>query len=270
MIFRIFLIISLGLFPTSFALAHDPFANSGQNNLPIIFSALLLLCFWLSYTLGAFKVWPGWGRWLIFQSAVLVMTFTIFGPLDEWADTNTAAHMTQHMLMIVIIAPMWVFAQPLPQLTASTGHAILWFWGPFFRIVRYPMLAASLHGIVIWFWHAPKPYLLALHNPWWHIFEHICFLLTAGFFWWAVLRSTQATVPRALLALLFTLMHTGFLGALLTFSNTSLYGAARSVQSQQLAGLIMWVAGALPYMVAAFWCGERWFQKMVPRQSFKK
>jgi len=94
--------------------------------------------------------------------------------------------------------------------------------------------------------------------------------LTAGLFWWAVLRSTQATTPRALLALLFTLMHTGFLGGRLTIKNTTLYGAARSVQSQQLAGLIMWVVGALPYMVAVLWCGERWFQKMVQRQSFKK
>jgi len=145
------LILFIGLFPASFALAHDPFANSGQANLPIIFSALLLFCFWLSYTFGAFKVWPGWPRWFIFQSAVLVITFTLFGPLDEWADTNTAAHMTQHMIMIVIIAPMWVFAQPLPQLAASTGHVILWFWRPFFRIVRYPILAASLHGLVIWF-----------------------------------------------------------------------------------------------------------------------
>lgn len=269
MILRILLIL-LGLLPAHIALAHDPFANSGQDNMPIIFSALLLLGFWLTYTIGSLKVWPGWQRWLIFQSAVFVIAGTIFGPLDEWADTNTAAHMTQHMLMIVVIAPMWVLAQPLPQIATSTGHAILWFWRPFFRIVRYPLLAASLHGAVIWFWHAPKPYLLALHNSWWHIFEHMCFLLTAGLFWWSVLRSTQATIPRALLALLFTLMHTGFLGALLTFSNISIYGETRSIQSQQLAGLIMWVVGALPYLVAALWCMERWFQKMIPRQSFKK
>jgi cytochrome c oxidase assembly factor CtaG len=265
MIFRIILFVFFSLLLPAIAAAHDPFSTSKQTNLPIIFSALLLCFFWLNYIIGALRVWPGWWRWTSFQAAAIIMTFTIFGPLDEWAETNTAAHMTQHMLMIVVIAPLWVLAQPLPQFAASSGQAIIWLWKPLFRIVRYPMLAACPHGAMIWLWHAPKPYLLALENPWWHVIEHACFLISAGLFWWAVLRSTQVTAPRAFLALLFTLMHTGFLGALLTFAHAPLYGFERQLPSQQLAGLIMWVVGGLPYMVAAYWCGERWFRQMMRR-----
>jgi len=267
MLFRILLFVFAGLLLPGLGFAHDPFSASDQTRLPIILSALLLFFFWLSYSIGALRVWPGWWRWLVFQSATLIIALTIFGPLDEWAETNTAAHMTQHMLMIVIIAPLWVLAQPLPQFAASSGRVIVWLWSPLFRIVRYPMLAACLHGVIIWFWHAPKPYLLALDNPWWHVVEHACFLITAGLFWWAVLRCTQYTTARAFLALLFTLMHTGFLGALLTFAHGSLYGSGRSLESQQLAGLIMWVVGGMPYMVAAFWCGERWFQQIMRRTA---
>lgn len=262
MIYRFLLMVLVGIFPT-IAMAHDPFSNKEQFNFPIILSAMLLFFIWLSYTIGAFRVWPGWLRWSIFQMTTLIITFTIFGPLDLWAETNTAAHMTQHMLMMVVIAPLYVLAQPFPQFGANFGRVIIRLWSPFLRIVRYPILTACLHGMMIWLWHAPNLYVLALDNPWWHIVEHACFIVTAGLFWWAVLRSTQFTAARAFLALLFTLMHTGFLGAILTFARISLYGSERTLESQQLAGLIMWVVGGVPYLVAAFWCGERWFKQMI-------
>lgn len=245
------------------AWGHDPFqsGSDGESPWPIIMGAILLFVFWLCYTLGAMKKWPGIKRWLLFQVTALIMTFTLFGPLDEWAETNTAAHMTQHMLMMVVIAPLWVLSKPLAQMTAITGQWIVRTMGPLFLILRYPMLAALLHAAVIWFWHAPSPYVLALDNEWWHIVEHACFLITAGLFWWSVLYCTKVTVARAFLALLFTLMHTGFLGALLTFANTSLYGEHRPVESQQLAGLLMWVVGAVPYLLAAYWCGQHWLKK---------
>lgn len=255
-------ILCLTAIISSRALAHDPFAASGeQSQLPVTISAVLLLLVWMFYLLGSWKAWPGLKRWFTFQLAVFAMIATIFGPLDEWAETNTAAHMAQHMSMMVVIAPLWVLSQPLPQLSIASGRLAVWFFQPFFSILHYPMLAAALHAVMIWFWHAPKPYLLALENPWWHVVEHACFISTAALFWWAVLRSTRYTAAKAFLALLFTLMHTGFLGALLTFAQVSLYGHHRSLQSQQLAGLLMWVAGSLPYLMAAFWCGQRWFRQ---------
>lgn len=61
-----------------------------------------------------------------------------------------------------------------------------------------------------------------------------------------LLAGAAKRAPWALLALLFTLMHTGFLGAVLTFAESPLYGEARSLADQQLAGLIMWVVGSVP------------------------
>ncbi|WP_133127383.1 cytochrome c oxidase assembly protein [Legionella nagasakiensis] len=255
-------LICLSAIIPSWAFAHDPFAPAdGQSQLPAMISAVLLLLIWMLYMLGSWRFWPGFKRCFLFQLAVLIMIGTIFGPLDEWAETNTAAHMTQHMSMMVVITPLWVLSQPLPQLSIASGRLAVWFFLPFFRLLHYPMLAAALHAVMIWFWHAPKPYLLALENPWWHVVEHACFIVTAGLFWWAVMRSTLYTAAKSFLALLFTLMHTGFLGALLTFSHISLYGHHRSLQSQQLAGLIMWVAGSIPYLLAVFWCGQRWFKQ---------
>ena len=117
---------------------------------------------------------------------------------------------------------------------APVSNAIL-------RSGRYPVALAMLHGAMIWVWHTPSLYMLALDNTWWHAIEHACFLFSAWLFWWSCLRANPRQVPHALMAILLTLMHTGLLGALLTFGNTTFYGESRDLADQQLAGLLMWV-----------------------------
>lgn len=245
------------------AAAHNPLT---ADHPAVTTTALLLAVLWLGYWLGCLKQRPSMSGWWLFNSAGILTLLAMFGPLDDWAETNSAAHMVQHMLMMVVIAPLWVMARPLPQWYAlharSTGLIIK----PLLLLARRPLLAAVIHGGVIWLWHTPALYVLALENLWWHLVEHLCFLVSAGVFWWSVLRSQHRNTPVALLALLLTLMHTGFLGAFLTFSETSWYGEHRPVQSQQLAGLLMWVLGGVPYLVAAFYLGWRWFSRIELRE----
>lgn len=238
--------------------AHSPFAGDRQEQLAAILSALALLVLWLLWWRGARRQPPGRGRWWLFQSAMVLCVVATLGPLDHWAETNAAAHMTQHMLFMVVVAPLWVLSKPLPQMVAGGGYWLLAVASPLLKLARYPMWMAYLHGAIIWFWHIPFFYLLALENPWWHLVEHVLFLVTAGLFWWAVLHGPVRNRPMGLVALLLTLMHTGFLGAILTFAGVSLYGADRALASQQLAGLIMWVPGAVPYISAAIWLAFRW------------
>ena len=100
-----------------------------------------------------------------------------------------------------------------------------------------------------------------------HAVEHACFLFTAWLFWWSVLRANPKQVPQALMAILLSLMHTGLLGALLTFGTQSFYGTERDIQDQQLAGLIMWVPGGLVYLIGAGWITWRWLKRMWRRQQ---
>jgi cytochrome c oxidase assembly factor CtaG len=93
----------------------------------------------------------------------------------------------------------------------------------------------------------------------WHVVEHACFLLSAWLFWWSVLRPGRAGALPAAGALLFTVMHTGMLGALLSFSKEPLYSVAQTaLADQQMAGLLMWVPGGLVYLLVAVWAGSRW------------
>jgi|GEM_PF-478715 len=243
------------------AFAHNPLTSSGQDRAAGLLSALLLLGFWILYVRGCLRVSPARSRALLFHGIFFLCAVTVLGPLDDLAATSTAAHMTQHMLMIVVIAPLWVMSRPLPQISAGGGRAGALLWRPALRLARYPVYAAYLHGAVIWFWHLPWFYMVAVNNPWWHSVEHASFLLTAGIFWWAILRASAARFPAAIVALLFTLMHTGFLGALLSLSQVQFYGEARGLADQQLAGLIMWVAGAVPYFLGLGVLLYHWYNR---------
>ncbi|NMH59383.1 cytochrome c oxidase assembly protein [Alteromonas ponticola] len=243
------------------ALAHSPFSSSGEEGIAAGITAAVVVLLWFLYEVGCRRATPvPWRRWL-FHITVIITLFTILGPLDKWAEQSAAAHMTQHMFMMVIIAPAFALARPLPQYYKAWGRYGKKAWELAFKLTQYPMLCAYIHGVVLWFWHIPTFYMLAVENPWVHIIEHACFLITAVWFWWACLHAFSGKAHYALLALLFTLMHTGFLGALLTFANAPFYGEARGLADQQLAGLIMWVLGGLPYISAAIWAANRWYKR---------
>lgn len=255
-------LLALVLSLTPPAQAHNPLTGELEERLAGLLTATLLLGFWLLYTLGARRMRTACWRQVLFHATALLSVLTLLGPLDDWAKTSTAAHMAQHMLLMVVIAPLWVCSRPLPALSAMSRRIGPFLWRPLLGLTARPVACAWLHGVAIWFWHLPLFYMAAVENPWWHALEHAFFLLTAMLLWWSVLRAGERSAPWGLLALLFTLMHTGFLGAVLTFAGTPLYGESRSLHDQQLAGLIMWVLGAIPYLLASAWVGHRWLQQL--------
>jgi hypothetical protein len=56
------------------------------------------------------------------------------------------------------------------------------------------------------------------------------------------------------------MLHTGALGALMTFSRSSWY-AGYALEDQQLAGLVMWVPAGAAYPAAALFVISRWLRR---------
>ena len=56
------------------------------------------------------------------------------------------------------------------------------------------------------------------------------------------------------------MLHTGALGALMTFSQHAWYGGY-ALEDQQLAGLVMWIPAGLAYPAAALFIGSRWLRR---------
>ncbi len=235
--------------------AHSDLSHSGGfEQAPVWFAQAVFAVAWLGYGAGALAHRPRSGPCLAFQLAMLIAGLALFGPLDELAERNTAWHMGQHMLLIVVVAPLLVLARPLPQWRAVLGPRADAVWRPLHRLSRRPMVCALLHAAAIWFWHAPGPYIAAVQTPLWHVLEHASFLWSGWLFWWSVLRPGRLGALPAAGALLFTVMHTGLLGALLSFANVPLYSTGvTALADQQLAGLVMWVPGGSVYLLAVVW-----------------
>jgi putative membrane protein len=133
-------------------------------------------------------------------------------------------------------------------------------------------VAWVLHGVALWVWHVPALYELAVREEGVHALQHAMFAGTAALFWWGVLygRYGRAGYGAAVVYVFTTAVHTGLLGAALTFSGAPYYpgyiasAAAHGVdplEDQRLAGLIMWVpAGFVLTLVGiglfAAWLGE--------------
>jgi len=245
-------------------------ASGGLEQAPVWLAQGLFTIAWLAYTGGTLRRRPRSGPHLAFHTTMLIAGLALFGPLDTLAERGAAWHMVQHMLLIVVVAPLAVLARPLPQWRAVLGPPADALWRRVHRLSRHPLRCALLHAAAIWFWHAPGPYIAAVQIPAWHVLEHASFLFSGWLFWWSVLRPGRAGVLPASLALLFTVMHTGLLGALLSFASAPLYGnGPGALADQQLAGLVMWIPGGLVYLAAAAWAAWRWLGTLDANQPLR-
>jgi cytochrome c oxidase assembly factor CtaG len=151
--------------------------------------------------------------------------------------------------------PLMTMRQGLGK-TRSRGAARL-DTDPADRWLDRPALASGLYGAAIWLSHTPAVYEAALLDPTIHLLL-LAFQLTAGLLFWRIIVRCVARPEggrdggqgAALLMAFSTFMHTGLLGALLTFASTPwypIYGLRSQawgltpLEDQQLAGLIMWV-----------------------------
>ncbi|MDB4990670.1 MAG: hypothetical protein JWN04_5848 [Myxococcaceae bacterium] len=216
-----------------------------------------------------------------FVLSLLTLLFALASPLDRLSDLTFSAHMAQHELLMLLAAPLLVLARPLPTYLralpapARLGIARL-LRQPValasFRFLTAPLVALLLHGLVRWLWHIPALFEAALADEWVHGVQHASFFLTALLFWWGLVhgRYGRAGYGLSFLFVLLTAMHTGALGALLSFSEHAWYPTYRArsqpleldpVFDQQVAGLIMWVGAGLWMMLLALalflaWLGE--------------
>ena len=267
----------IGVAP-SLGFAHSSNGNSSLLHLePWVLLPLSVIT--VLYIIGLIRirrhrVWNNLRRKILYFSlALLCLLLALVWPLEVLSGRSFAAHMLQHMLLLSVAAPLLALARPLPILLAALPRTsrralILKYRRSYLRPWRFlsrPTIAFALHAVIIWAWHAPAAFQLALENDAFHILEHFMFLTSAHLFWWSMFHRGGNRVRRYganTLWMLSTLIHTGFLGALLTFAGYPLYSyyllQAKAegllwnlspLEDQQLGGTFMWVLGAGPYFV---------------------
>jgi putative membrane protein len=251
--------------------------------------AAALLASAIIYAAGVVRLWRRVGPrhgirplQVVCQAAGLAsLVIALLSPLDTLSDVLFSAHMGQHELLMLVSAPLIVIGRPLyaflwalPERGRRAATALVE-TAPFrqsWRALTHPVVVLVLHGAALWLWHIPGLFEGALAHEAVHAFQHLCFFLTAALFWWALVHGRYGRVGygAAVFFVFATALHSGLLGAMLTFARATVYPThdARTraagidpLEDQQLAGVLMWIpAGVLLTIVAlAFlsaWLGE--------------
>lgn len=255
---------------------------------PAIVTGIALLA--VAYAVGVRRLWSrGRGRGITlsqaacFAAGIGVLVLALVSPLDRLSASLFSAHMIQHLLLILVAAPLLVagaagtaigLALPLPARRTVRAWEHHGWTRAATGVLTRPVPVLLLHITALYLWHLPVLYQAALGNDTIHALEHGCFFGTAWLFWWLVIdekgRRKLGNGPAVLFVFLAGLAS-GALGALLTFAPTALYPlqalGARGwgltpLQDQQLAGLIMWVPAGVVYVLTAAVLFLKWMSEM--------
>jgi putative membrane protein len=215
-----------------------------------------------------------------FAAGWLTLGLALVSPLHPWGRVLFSAHMTQHELLMLVAAPLLVLSRPLlaflKALPGHCAHQLACFantpaWSKTWLFITYPFSAWAIHGLALWIWHVPALFQATLDNEWVHALQHSSFFFTALLFWWAVLQGKQRAMGygAAVIYMFTTALHSGLLGALITFAGSVLYPAYNEttrpwgltpLEDQQLGGLIMWIPAGLVYVVSGLVLFAGWLK----------
>jgi putative membrane protein len=180
------------------------------------------------------------------------------GPLPRLAVHRFSAHMTMHMGVVAVAAPL-------------VGLALA--GGRFDPARRWPSLfsavpASLLELVVVWAWHTPVLHRVARESTVGLLAEQSTFLACGLLLWISAFGGAPAHLgPRAgagVFALLLTSTHMTLLGALLALSPRPLYAhagdaiaSATALSDQQLGGALMLLVGGASYLTGGLWLSTR-------------
>ena len=232
-------------------------------------------------------------RALCFWLALASILLALDTPVEYYARTLFWVHMTQHLILIMVTAPLLVAASPWIQIWRGiplrwrrpiartvVKHRVFAFPRRVFAVIATPTAAWILSSFNLWLWHWPPMYDLTLRNHLVHHVEHGLFLGLGILFWAQVIdqypfHARLSAFKRA--AYVFTAtIQSWALAALLAFATSPFYayallpfrpGGISALTDQQYGAGMMWVPGSITYSIVFIVALYRWFQEEDARAS---
>lgn len=205
-----------------------------------------------------------------FVGGTVLLFLSLNGPLHDLSDNFLfSAHMVQHLIITLIVPPLWLMGlpewalQPLLKRRSVLAGA---------RALTGPLVAFALYNIVFVGWHFPALYNWALVNHNAHILQHMMFIASATLMWWPVVDPIPELVrlptPARLLYMAALGIPMSIVSAIITFAEHAMYpwyeaaprvfATLSAADDQQLGGVIMWVPGMLVFWIALTIVFFRW------------
>jgi putative membrane protein len=187
-------------------------------------------------------------------TACAVLASVWLGPLPELARHSFAAHMSMHIAVVAVAAPLIALA-----IAGTPGDPVRAMPG-----LLAPIPASMIELVVVWAWHVPVLHHAARHQSWALLSEQGSFIAAGVLLWISALGGTieqrRLRAGAGIFGLLFTSMHMTLLGALFALANRPLFQHGNESASplslladQHLGGAIMLLVGGVSYLAGGLW-----------------
>ena len=209
-----------------------------------------------------YRVWS----WYL---GLLVIFVALESPIGTYGDTLFTVHMVQHLLLVMLAAPLLAVGAPMTLiLRVASPNSRQRFWLPLLhsRVVKvfaFPVVAWSVFAAVMWASHFSPLFDAALDNDYIHLIEHALYLGSALLFWWPVVGADPSPWrlphPGRVAYLFLGMPQSSFLGLAIFSAPAPLYAHYETLlrlwgptplDDQQLAGGIMWAGGDAAFLMA--------------------
>jgi cytochrome c oxidase assembly factor CtaG len=226
-----------------------------------------------------------------FYAGLAVLAVALSSPLEILSGQLFWAHMVQHVLLLMVAAPLIVLARPwirlwrcLPLdarrwLARGVSHGeraapLRWLS----RTLGDPIVSLVLFSAVLLAWHVPFMFDATLRSGTLHALEHTLFFSTALMFWKQVIHSpplhARLLASERVVYVIGAMIVSWVLAVVLALAPHPLYdfyaqqasrpGGISAIADQQLAAGIMWVPGSITFVIVIFAYVHRWLVPSAP------
>ena len=247
---------------------------------PLVLLALALaaVIYWRGLRVVRVAPW----RPVAFYAGLVTFGVALISPLATLAEQLFLAHMVQHLLLIMVGAPLVLLGGPalvlsrglpreirnvylVPLARSPAAHA-------FVRLALNPLIALGAYVVFLTLWHLPPLYDAAVTDAVVHAIEHFTFIAIAILFWTQVIDPypfhAPLRYPLRIVYLFVATAHNTALGGILSFADPSLYPYYANLATrpfglnaaidQQSGGAIMWVPGGMVHLIAISFVFAAW------------
>jgi putative membrane protein len=212
---------------------------------------------------------------VFYYAGLVALATAAAGPFHSYNENSFALHMGQHVVMMLIAAPLLVLGRPVhvalwaldpKQSGAIVGPMLRRRWlRAFLTVIAHPIVVLLLINVNLVVWHLPSFYIAALESTLVHELEHTLFMGTALLFWWVIIdpipRHHRVRPDYAIVMLFITGSVGDLLGLYLIFSqdvvypfylvSETLWGMSQ-LADQRVGGAVMLVTGTIVFFGATF------------------
>jgi putative membrane protein len=239
-----------------------------------ILPLILLFAASYLYARGVLKVasWPR-VRSVCFTAGIVITFLATQSIIGYYDMIYFSDHMIQHLLLIMVAAPLFALSAPLDLAYDAGGERIRrWLDSPLMARVTHPMTAFALYFVFIPITHLTGLFNLMMQHEWVHHLEQIGFILVGYLFFRAAFGLERGLKIHPGLRLVFVMAAVPvdtFTGLVLSMSKTMPYNhsiamspagstKASVLLNLHLGGGIMWIGGDALMLLACIPISIMW------------